>query len=111
LKRRRSEEPEDAGEKRQRIEVGSEAPTTTDEDMSFIFARAAAAAAKEIEESTSDISRIDAEVSQAGYNESAGYSDGSTSDHYLFTQILSLPMLDSLVSFRTTASDNAPVPC
>lgn len=94
LKRRRSEEPEDMGEKRQRVESISAA----DDDMGALFAQAAAAAARHIEESSSDTVQNDPGVDQSGHDTPAGQSGDTTSKSNILARALSLPMLESLVS-------------
>jgi hypothetical protein len=90
LKRRRSEDPEDLGEKRQRVASISGA----DDDIGLIFAQAAAAAAQQIEESSSGAALIDNGAGQDGARDKPAGDGGG----HLLTRVLSLPMLESLVS-------------
>lgn len=97
LKRQRSEEPDDVGEKRQRVE--STSGIDVDDDMGALFAQAAAAAARHIEESSSDTIHDDAGADRAMDSDLPPQASDSTSDSRALAQALSLPMLESLVSF------------
>jgi hypothetical protein len=94
LKRRRSEEPDGLGEKRQRVASISAA----DDDMGILFAQAAAVAAQEIEDATSGTSRTDLGGDQGSHDGPAGPSDDAMGEPYLLARVLSLPVLESLVS-------------
>jgi hypothetical protein len=94
LKRRRSEEPDALGEKRQRVASISAA----DEDMGILFAQAAAVAAQQIEDATSGTSRTDLGGDQGVHDDPARPSDDAMGEPYLLARVLSLPMLESLVS-------------
>lgn len=93
LKRRRSEDPEDLGEKRQRVASIS----CADDDMGLLFAQAAAAAAQQIEESSNDAALVDNGAGRDGPRDKPTGDGGG----HLFTRVLSLPMLESLVSYIT----------
>ena len=85
----------DTGEKRQRVASIS----TTDDDMGALFAQAAAAAARHIEESLSDTVPNDAGGSQGEQGiPPLGQSRDLTPETRLLARTLSLPMLESLVS-------------
>lgn len=96
LKRGRSDEAEDMGEKRQRVESISAA----DDDMNALFAQAAAAAARHIEESSSDPVENNVSAGQSGHEKSSGQRDDTTPESRLLARTLSLPMLESLVSLQ-----------
>jgi hypothetical protein len=97
LKRRRSEEPGDLGEKRQRVASFS----TADEDMGALFAQAAAAAARHIEESSNDTVQNAVGAGQCDHDKSCSHSGDLTPESRLLARALSLPMLESLVSRKT----------
>lgn len=98
LKRRRSEESDDLGEKRQRVESIS----AMDDDMGALFAQAAAAAARHIEESSDEPMENNAGMDQSEQEISPGQTDDSPSESRILAQILSLPMLESLVCYMIT---------
>jgi hypothetical protein len=98
LKRQRSEEPDDLGEKRQRVESIS----AMDDDMGALFAQAAAAAARHIEESSDETVQNNTGVGQSEQEVSLGQIDDSTSDSRILARVLSLPMLESLVRCMIT---------
>lgn len=102
LKRRRSEEPEDLGEKRQRVA----SIAGVEDDMGMLFEQAAAAAARHIQESTESTAESDA-LDQATRCASVEHSEHFTSEPHRLAQVLSLPMLESLVSCRTAPSQHS----
>jgi hypothetical protein len=95
LKRRRSEDAEDIGEKRQR--VSSDTAATNHDSIDQVLEQAATAAKRSIEQlpNTTPI-----ENEQAGIK---AQIDGYILDPYLYMRIFSLPILDSLVSVQTFA--------
>ena len=106
LKRRRSEEPDDIGEKRQRIESSSD--TLANDHLAAIIAQATASVRQQLGQSTTGglISHEQDEqpvssVSRTIQNGSAGHGNGFTSDPHLYMRILSLPILESLVRQKT----------
>lgn len=103
LKRRRSNESQDLGEKRQRTDSSADKPAGNlpPEDFDTILARAAGAVMEHYAPSAVGMS---SSQDQAGYNvagleniEPKGQSNGFISDPHLYMRILSLPILESLV--------------
>jgi hypothetical protein len=101
LKRRRSEEPEDPGGKRQRVASIS----TVDDDIGALFAQAAAAAARHIEESSTDTVQNDVGDGQSEKEKPPMRTSNSNPQSRLLTRVLSLPMLESLASCKTVLRD------
>jgi len=110
LKRRYSEtvhNAQESDEKRQRIEV--EQSFADDMDFAAMIAQAAATAAREVTAAVPNFSNHDPvhpvedsfqthEEPDYSAAQSAGISSGFSSDPHLYMRILSLPILESLVS-------------
>jgi hypothetical protein len=73
-----------------------------DDDMGALFAQAAAAAARHIEESSDETVQNNTGVSQSEQDASLGQTDDSTSESRILARVLSLPMLESLVCCMIT---------
>lgn len=108
LKRRRSDQSQDLGEKRQRVDSGSSANAPTEAFPSAEFADMLAQATSTVMQqhapygnglhvSEEQAAASTALVSQKELNGHEGRSSGFTSDPHLYMRILSLPILESLV--------------
>jgi hypothetical protein len=113
LKRRRSDQSQDLGEKRQRVESGSSATGAPQGSISDGFAAMLAQATGAVmqqhapygnglhagQEQSEEQSPL---VSQNEQNGHEGHSSRFTSDPHLYMRILSLPILESLVGLTPT---------
>ena len=100
LKRRLSEDPDEMGEKRQRVDYGRVNLTMPDDDMAAILARATAAATQGIEEAAEQAQEEDDDERAQSADQDEIKEEQPTlflSDPHLSMRILSLPMLESLV--------------
>ena len=101
LKRRLSEEPDEMGEKRQRVDSGPANLATPDDDMAAILAQATAAAAQGIEDAAEQAEEEEAEDEPGLFMDQDETKEEQPalflSDPHLSMRILSLPVLESLV--------------
>jgi hypothetical protein len=101
LKRRLSEEPDEMGEKRQRVDSGPNNMAIPDDDMAAILAQATAAATQGIEEAAEQAQEDEEEDEPSlfvDHNETKEEQPTLfLSDPHLSMRILSLPVLESLV--------------
>jgi hypothetical protein len=100
LKRRLSEEPDEMGEKRQRVDSGPANLAMPDDDMAAILAQATAAATQGIEEAAEQ-AQEEAEDEPGLFIDQDETKEEQPalflSDPHLSMRILSLPVLESLV--------------
>lgn len=98
LKRRHSAEPDEMGEKRQRVDAGPTNAGIPDDDMAAILAQATAAATQGIEEAMGQAQEDDEPSLLLGQDEVKEEQPALfLSDPHLSMRILSLPVLESLV--------------
>ena len=98
LKRRHSEEPDEMGEKRQRVDAGPTNAGIPDDDMAVILAQATAAATQGIEEAMEQAQEDDEPSLFLDRDETKEELPTLfLSDPHLSMRILSLPVLESLV--------------
>lgn len=98
IKRRRSDQSQMMGEKRQRVDSSPE--HAQHDDITAILAQATERAKSQFMAPSKQSSLAPQPVQNMRQNEEkgrAGHSNGFMSDPYLYMRILSLPMLESLV--------------
>jgi protein TBF1 len=116
LKRRRSDQSQDLGEKRQRVDSGSSATASSGPLLSDGFASLLAQATDAVIQqhaphgnglhvSPERATPSTALVTQSEHNGHEGRSNGFTSDPHLYMRILSLPILESLVRANSFVLD------